>query len=123
VLRFHWQWSDYEYNQVRHMQETFRALIDQMGGKVSDEMPQKQKGYGIATGGSIIHELGTVRMGNDPAKSVVDSNCRAHDVKNLFVADGGPFVSQADKNPTWTILALSMRTSEYIAQERKRGAL
>jgi choline dehydrogenase-like flavoprotein len=54
---------------------------------------------------------------------VLDANCRAHDVKNLFVTDGGPFVSQADKNPTWTILALAMRTSEYIAQERKRGAL
>ena len=123
VLRFHWQWSDYEYNQVRHMQETFRALIADMGGKVFDAMPEQTKGYGIARGGEIIHELGTVRMGADPSKSAVDANCRAHDVKNLFVTDGGPFVSQADKNPTWTILALSMRTSEYIAQERKRGAL
>jgi choline dehydrogenase-like flavoprotein len=123
VLRFHWQWTDYEYNQVRHMQQTFRALVDQMGGQVFDPMPEQSKGYGIARGGEIIHELGTVRMGADPSKSVVDPNCRAHDVKNLFVTDGGPFVSQADKNPTWTILALSMRTSEYIAQERKRGAL
>ncbi|MEA2707255.1 MAG: hypothetical protein QOH22_2043 [Gemmatimonadaceae bacterium] len=123
VLRFHWQWSDYEYNQVRHMQETFRSLIAEMGGQVFNKMPEQSKGYGIARGGEIIHELGTVRMGNDPSKSAVDSNCRAHDVKNLFVTDGGPFVSQADKNPTWTILALSMRTSDYIAQERKRGAL
>ena len=123
VLRFHWQWTDYEYNQVRHMQQTFRALIDDMGGQVFDKMPEQTKGYGIATGGSIIHELGTVRMGTDPGKSVLDPNCRAHDVRNLFVTDGGPFVSQADKNPTWTILALAMRTSEYIAQERKRGAL
>ena len=123
VLRFHWQWTDYEYNQVRHMQQTFRALVDQMGGQVFDSMPEQAKGYGIARGGEIIHELGTVRMGADPSKSVLDANCRAHDVKNLFVTDGGPFVSQADKNPTWTILALSMRTSEYIAQERKRGAL
>ena len=61
------------------------------------------------------------RMGNDPSTSVLNSNCQAHDVKNLFVADGGPFVSQADKNCTWTILALSMRTSEYIADERKTG--
>jgi choline dehydrogenase-like flavoprotein len=123
VLRFHWQWADYEYNQVRHMQETFRALVEQMGGQVFDKMPEQTKGYGIATGGSIIHELGTVRMGTDPSKSALDPNCRAHDVKNLFVTDGGPFVSQADKNPTWTILALSMRTSEFIAQERKRGTL
>jgi len=53
----------------------------------------------------------------------VDPNCRAHDVKNLFVTDGGPFVSQADKNPTWTIMALSMRTSDFITQERKGGTL
>jgi choline dehydrogenase-like flavoprotein len=62
-------------------------------------------------------------MGADPAKSVVDPNCRAHDVKNLFITDGGPFVSQADKNPTWTIMALSMRTSDFITAETKRGAL
>jgi choline dehydrogenase-like flavoprotein len=44
-------------------------------------------------------------------------------VKNLFIADGGPFVSNADKNVTWTILALSMRTAEHIAEQRNRGAL
>jgi choline dehydrogenase-like flavoprotein len=123
VLRFHWEWSDYEYNQVRHMQQTFRSLVEQMGGQVFNKMPERDKGYGIARGGEIIHELGTTRMGTDPGKSVVDTNCRSHDVKNLFVTDGGPFVSQADKNPTWTILALSMRTSDYIAQEKKRGTL
>jgi choline dehydrogenase-like flavoprotein len=121
VLRFHWQWSDYELNQVKHMQETFRALIDQMGGQVQSTMPTKEKGYGIATGGSIIHELGTVRMGKDPAKSALNSYCQTHEVKNLFVTDGGSFVSQADKNPTWTILALSMRASDYIVSERKAG--
>jgi len=86
-------------------------------------MPDRQKGYGIARGGEIIHELGTTRMGADPSKSVVDANCRAHDVKNLFITDGGPFVSQADKNPTWTIMALSMRTSDFITAETKRGVL
>jgi choline dehydrogenase-like flavoprotein len=123
VLRFHWMWSDYEYDQVRHMQETFRALIAEMGGEVFDPMPTREAGYGIANGGSIIHELGVTRMGNDPSTSVVNAHGQAHDVKNLFVADGGPFVSQADKNPTWTILALSMRTSTYIADAVKSGEL
>ena len=63
--------------------------------------------------------VGRRAHGNDPKTSVVNANCQAHDVKNLFVADGSPFVSQADKNPTWTILALSWRTSEYIAEQRK----
>ena len=123
VLRFHWKWSDHEYEQVRHMQETFRALIADMGGEVWSPMPTKEQGYGIAAGGRIIHELGCTRMGTDPAKSVVSENCQAHDCKNVFVADGGPFVSQADKNPTWTIMALAWRTSDYITQQRKAGAL
>ncbi len=123
VLRFHWKWSDYEYNQVKHMQETFRTLIAEMGGEVWDPMPSKDDGYGISNGGSIIHELGTVRMGSDSSRSALNGNCQAWEVKNLFVTDGGSFVSQADKNPTWTILALSMRASDYITQSMKRGEL
>jgi choline dehydrogenase-like flavoprotein len=75
----------------------------------------------LATGGEIIHEAGAVRMGNDPKTSALNAHCQAHDVKNVFVADGGPFVSQADKNLTWTIMALAWRTSEYIADERRKG--
>jgi len=123
VLRFHWQWTNHELNQVKHMQETFRALIAEMGGEVWSPMPTKDQGYGIANGGAIIHELGCVRMGANPSTSVLNANCQAWDVKNLFVADGGPFVSQADKNPTWTILALSMRTSAFIASAMRRGEL
>jgi choline dehydrogenase-like flavoprotein len=123
VLRFHWKWSDHEINQVKHMQNTFEALITEMGGTLQWKKPGASENWGIANGGSIIHELGTTRMGNDPKTSVVNSHCQAHEVKNLFITDGGPFVSQADKNPTWTILALSMRSSEYLASEMKRGSL
>jgi choline dehydrogenase-like flavoprotein len=121
VVRAHFQWTDHEYKQAKHMQETFRALVTEMGG-TANPMPSGP-GYGLATGGSIIHELGGTRMGSDPKDSVLNSNCQAHDCKNLFVTDGGPFVTQADKNPTWTILALSWRTSDYIMEQRKAGAL
>src|SRR5881394_3406473 len=123
VLRFHWKWTDHEYLQVKHMQETFRAIITEMGGTAHSPMPSKEDGYGIAAGGVIIHELGGARMGADPKTSVVNGNAQAHEVKNLFVTDGGPFVSQADKNPTWTILALSWRASDYIADQLKKRAL
>jgi choline dehydrogenase-like flavoprotein len=123
VLRFHFKWSDHELNQVKHMQETFRAIIQEMGGTPTSPMPSKEAGYGIAAGGRIIHEVGVTRMGNDPSTSVLNRNCQAHDVKNVFVADGGPMPSQADKNCTWTILALSMRTAEYIADARKAGTV
>ena len=123
VLRFHWKWTDYELNQVKHMHETFRALITEMGGQIFSPMPTKEQDYNISTGGEIIHELGGTRMGPDPKTSVVNASCQTHDVKNLFVADGGPFVTQADKNPTWTILALSWRTSDIIARMMKERAL
>jgi len=123
VLRFHFGWSDHEVRQVRHMQETFREIIDVMGGEPLWPMPGPDDDYGIAAGGVIIHELGVTRMGDSPDTSVLNSDCQAHDVKNLFVADAGPFVSQPNKNPTWTILALAMRTSEYIAELANRGEL
>jgi choline dehydrogenase-like flavoprotein len=123
VLKFHWEWRDSEYLQVKHMQETFRAIIAEMGGEVWSAMPTREQGYGIANGGAIIHELGGARMGNNERDSAVNANCQAWDCSNLFLADGAPFVSQADKNPTWTIMALSMRTAAYITQQRRAGAL
>jgi choline dehydrogenase-like flavoprotein len=179
VLRFHWAWSDHELNQVRHMQQTFRAILETMGGQIAtgggrgggrgaapattamDTGPQRgsqapqtgqagpqtglpnapagpptTSGRGqragnaaaadpnrppISRGGAIIHEVGTVRMGDDPKTSPLNRFCQAHEVKNLFVADGAPFVSNADKNPTHTIIALAWRTAEYLAEEMRKG--
>jgi choline dehydrogenase-like flavoprotein len=123
VLRFHFKWSDHEYKQAKHMQETFRAIIEEMGGTPTSPMPTAEQGYNLEAGGRIIHEVGVTRMGKDPSTSVLNGHGQAHDVRNLFVADGGPLPSQADKNCTWTILALSMRTAEYIAEQRNAGAL
>jgi choline dehydrogenase-like flavoprotein len=123
VLRFHWKWADHEIKQVKHMQDTFEALIHEMGGTLMWKKGTAEHDYGISSGGSIIHELGGARMGADPKTSVVNPDCQAWDVKNLFLTDGGPFVSQADKNPTWTILALAMRTSEGISRKMKAGEL
>ena len=118
VPRFHFKFYDYEINQAKHMQETFRAIIAEMGGTPMSEMPTRERNYGLAPGGRIIHELGVTRMGNDPNTSVLNKNCQAHDCRNVFVADAGPFVSQPDKNCTWTILALSMRDERV----HRRGA-
>ncbi|MDZ7773715.1 MAG: GMC family oxidoreductase [Balneolaceae bacterium] len=124
VLRFHYNWSEEEYKQVRHMQLTYRELIEEMGGTIlGGDMPSREQGYGITAPGQIIHEVGVTRMGEDPSSSVVNEYGQAHDVDNLFVVDGGPFVSQPHKNPTWTILALSMRASEYMVEQRNQGNL
>jgi choline dehydrogenase-like flavoprotein len=120
VLRFNYSWSDYERKQARHMHETFEEIIHNMGGVVLGDKPGKEKDYGLLNPGRIIHEVGTTRMGSDPKKSVVNEFEQLHDVDNVFVVDAGPFVSQADKNPTWTILALSWRTSEFIIDQLKK---
>ena len=123
VLKFHYKWTDQEVQQAKHMHDTFEDLLTSMGGTLMGSKPTEESQYGLAAPGRIIHEVGTTRMGNDPKTSVLNSNCQAHDCKNLFVVDGGPFVSQADKNPTWTILALSWRTSDYIIDQLKKQNL
>jgi choline dehydrogenase-like flavoprotein len=131
VLRFHWQWGENELKMAADMQQTFRSIIEAAGGTVlvgarrhkKPSADVEQQTNSISVGGAIIHELGTVRMGNDPKTSALNANCQAHDVKNLFVADAAPFVSNPDKNPTLSIMALSWRTSDYLLDQAKKGEL
>jgi len=60
------------------------------------------------------HQCGTLRMGHDAKSSVVDANCKAHDLDNLYVADSGVFVTSSAVNPTLTIVANAMRVGEQI---------
>ena len=64
--------------------------------------------------GMAIHELGTVRMGTDPKKSVLNPHNQAHDVKNLFVMDGASFVSSACQNPTLSMMAITVRACDHL---------
>ena len=121
VLRFHVKHSSYEINQAKHMKETFKEILHNMGAIVdgSDE-DNESNNWGLNNPGNVIHEAGTVRMGNDPKTSALNKWSQAHDCKNLFCVDGSQLVSQADKNITWTILALSMRASENIIEQMKK---
>ncbi len=122
VLRFNVKWSDYEIKQAKHMKETFKEIMHNMGAVVTWGGNDDEKNdYGLEAPGKIIHEGGTARMGNDPKRSALNKYNQAHDCKNLFVMDGAAFVSQADKNITWTILALAMRASEYLVSEMKKN--
>ena len=120
VLRFDYKWSDYEYNQAKHMMDTFEEIIGNMGGVLLGDKPGKDSDYGLLAPGEIIHEVGTTRMGDDPKTSVTNKWQQLHDAKNVYVVDAGVFSSQADKNCTWTIMALSMRASEHIVGELKK---
>ncbi len=119
VLKFNYKWSNIEVRQAKHMQDTFEEITHNMGGVYLNK-PGKDKDYGLLGPGEVIHEVGTTRMGNDPKTSVTNKFNQLHDVDNVFIVDAGPFVSQADKNCTWTILALSWRASDYIIEQLKQ---
>jgi len=119
VLRFHWEWSDHETRQAAHMQQTFAQIIDAMGGRVNGNV-ETDGAKAISTGGSIIHEVGGAIMGDDAKNSVTNQWCQTWDVSNLFITDGAPFPSNADKNPTLTIMANAWRVSDHILDRMRR---
>ncbi len=77
----------------------------------------------VSTTTGHAHLLGTCRMGNDPAESVIDKFHRAHDVPNLFISDGSSFVSSGRGQPTMTIQALAFRAADHIIQFAKKGEI
>jgi choline dehydrogenase-like flavoprotein len=117
VLHINTRYTDNEFNMARDAVDTASELVQEAGFEIlcrNDE--PNPPGYSI-------HELGTCRMGNDPKTSILNPWCQSHDIKNLFVVDGASFVSGGWQNPTMTILALSMRASEHLAEEARRGNL
>jgi choline dehydrogenase-like flavoprotein len=118
VLKITMGWSENERNMIPDMADSAAEMLDAAGAKnihpfqVKDRVP----GYGI-------HELGVARMGNDAKTSVLNGFCQAHDVKNLFVMDGSCFVSSGCQNPTLTIMALAVRSTDYLMEEMKQGTL
>ncbi|HXE56252.1 MAG TPA: GMC family oxidoreductase, partial [Tepidisphaeraceae bacterium] len=122
VLRFHWKWSSHEINQIKHAEKTFAQIIEAMGGTVRAPRDAKPA-HSMENPGHIIHEVGGAIIGEDPKKSVCNSLNQTWDVKNLFLCDGAPFASNADKNPTLTIMALSWRACDYLIDQAKKGNL
>ena len=104
------------------MQRTFGDLIAAMGGRVRGEV-KTDGAKAIAPGGSIIHEVGGAIMGTDPGNSVTNRWGQAWDVGNLFITDGAVFPSNADKNPTLTIMALAWRAADHILERMRRKEL
>jgi choline dehydrogenase-like flavoprotein len=98
------------------MRASVDAMCDRLHGDVT-------KSFGDRPSGFASHEVGTVRMGKDPKTSVLNSFCQAHDVKNVFVTDGSAFTTSSEKNPTLTIMALSLRAADHIREQRRRGEL
>jgi choline dehydrogenase-like flavoprotein len=60
-------------------------------------------------------------MGHDPATSMLDAYCESHEVPGLFVVDGSAFVSNPEKNPTLTMMALALRAGERLGRRLARA--
>ena len=112
----HFRFSDNDFALWRDNNESIMEICSNLKG-------QAFPGFGRAPGGFSSHEVGTVRMGKDPRTSVLNDYCQARDVNNLFVTDGGCFTTSSEKNPTLTIMALSLRAAEYIKHKRKMREL
>jgi choline dehydrogenase-like flavoprotein len=104
------------------MERTFADIIESMGGRVLSTI-HADGADAIAPPGEIIHEVGGVCMGDDPSSSVLNSFCQSWEVDNLFVTDGGSFLSNADKNPTLSIMAVAWRATDHLVDELRRGSI
>jgi choline dehydrogenase-like flavoprotein len=107
----HVEHSDNERAMARDSEDTSREILEAAGVQIT------YSGGQLTVPGRIIHELGTARMGSDRKTSCTNKYNQLHDVNNVFVTDGAAFVSCANQNPTLTILALTMRACDYIADE------
>ena len=115
VLHVETRYTANEYNMAADAVDTMSEVVHNAGFEVlSQNKLPNPPGYSI-------HEVGTCRMGDDPKKSVLNRWSQSHDHKNLWVVDGAGFSSTGWQNPTMTILALSMRASERLADEMKKG--
>lgn len=117
VLRIQCTYTENEEKMCKHGMNTFEELCRSAG---METLAKHDKPW---PPGYSIHELGTCRMGDDPKKSVLNKWNQSHDIKNLFVVDGSSFVTGGYQNPTMTILSLSMRASEYMAEQMRTRAL
>jgi choline dehydrogenase-like flavoprotein len=117
AVRVHFQWGANELLMWEHAKAATAAALEAAGGRLWGA------GAEPYTPGWSLHETGTLRMGNDPKTFVTNRFGQTHDVRNLFVADASLFLGCSDKTTTLSILAFSLRASEYLAEQMRTGAI
>jgi choline dehydrogenase-like flavoprotein len=110
-------WHANELAMAKDMAAEARAMLEAAGGTdlvVSDA---------LGPGGLAIHEMGTARMGDDPAQAVLNARNQCHDAANVFVTDGACMTASAAQNPSLTYMALTARAADFAADQMKQGVL
>ena len=118
ALHINASYGENEHAMAKAMREQLGEIMDSL--KLADRQPAQDD---LSVFGKNIHECGTARMGDDPKTSVLNAFNQVHDVKNVFVTDGASFVTQGCWEPTLTIMAISARAGDYIAEQFRRGEL
>jgi choline dehydrogenase-like flavoprotein len=116
-VRFFYQWGENEAAMFRDFREVATELLQKARAEMLTDPNPKPFGHG-----SSIHYVGTARMGDDPKSSVVNRWSQCHDVRNLFIHDASVFVTAGNQNPTLTILALALRSSEHMTEMIRTNA-
>lgn len=98
--------------------ERWRSILVETDAKAASGLPRVKNGYFASKmgAGNLGHQVGTCKFGESPKTSVLDLNCRAHDVDNLYVVDGSFFVSSGAVNPTLTIIANALRVGDHLLE-------
>lgn len=115
VLRFHMAFGENEFALLDDAVNSAAEMLESAGAK------NIKTWRGSTVPGNIRHEAGVARMGNDPKKSFLNQFQQSHDIKNLFVTDASGFTSNPCQNPTLTIMALCVRSCDYLMSEMRRG--
>jgi len=116
VLRIHMKFRENEHALIDDMAETAAQMMEAAGAKNIKPYTVHDREPGLG-----IHEVGIARMGDDPRNSVLNQFEQSHDIKNLFVMDGSGFPSSACQNPTLTIMALCVRSCDYLMGKMRKG--
>ncbi|WNQ14119.1 GMC family oxidoreductase [Paenibacillus aurantius] len=98
-------YGDNDQQLVDHAVRTMSSILEAEGGQVEFVVPD------------TAHMMGGCRMGTDPSRSVVNSYGQTHDIENLFICDASIFVTSGGGNPTNTVMALALRTADYIKEK------
>ena len=117
LVRVHFDWRDNEKAMRKDMQTSAVEMLSQSGFQDIEPFDFH------AVGGDCVHEMGTARMGNEPASSVLNRWNQLHEVKNVFVTDGSCMTSSACQNPSLTYMALTARACDFAVTELKKGNL
>ena len=106
-VAFDFTWHDNEKRMCRDIVNEAEAMLKAAGAQIVMRLEEPEPP------GGAIHEMGTARMGHDPAQSVLNGWNQAHQVANLFVTDGAAMSSTACVNPSLTYMALTARACDY----------